>query len=505
MFTFIKERNGNSATKTVFVLGLVFILVLGGYLLLRSRKNVETDNNVGSILDNKNGELESLDDQILSIKSSIMRYQLEDNITDYGYINYNFNDDSTELIYAQGSIDLNGDGKYSENEIIILNKKVKVIKGFPNRFSFTLPEELKDVDKNSVFNVKLSLTNNKVSNESANNIVIEHEIAVIVETEVLDTEFGLDIPGSSEHIKRGVGLNIDEPMDFEETGIESSDLPDLSGGPMDCFPIATANNLINMTSQNDRRDDLPENPQDIINELKVLMNYSDGVTNSNFLIGKNAFVEKYDLPITTEVIKQPTINDLAFAFANADAIEISTIMIRSASNKKNTGHVFTGVSAYQDGEEAGLAVHDPATSLGTDTMNIKMTDGDNQYILVEYPMWDGIVLIDAIYLQYWDYSNTEECEVEEVSDSSLVEMELSYDHVKPGEYSEVSANVSGLVPGEIVTAYLTGGGLSNIKVDLTADDDGVAQAKWRITQYDEYEIILELDEETEIKESIEVK
>ena len=311
----------------------------------------------------------------------------------------------------------------------------------------------------------------------------------------------MDVPGASEDLKRGVGLlSSVYAMDFNEISVDTAGMPDLTGGPMDWFAIATANNLINMTAQHDRRDDLPINPQEIIDELKQDMQFNLGIITKNFLTGKAAFVDRYALPITTEEILRPSIDDLAYAFSTGDVVEISTTMIRSQSGKENTGHVLTGVSAYQDGDDAGLAVRDPATPFGNDISRLTLSGGDKPFILMEYTLWDGITFIDAIYIQRWEESdeaseesglalpeedgsavsipdgttetdeiegntdeNTKEEESSSTNDTSSLmtmkpEMELAFDHVKSGEYSEIYAAVTGLTPGDEIHGYMAGTG-----------------------------------------------
>ncbi|HXV27097.1 MAG TPA: hypothetical protein VD862_03705 [Candidatus Paceibacterota bacterium] len=65
---------------------------------------------------------------------------------------------------------------------------------------------------------------------------------------------------------------------------------------------------------------------------------------------------------------------------------------------------------------------------------------------------------------------------------------LSYDHVAPGEYSEVYATVKG-APGAKVTAKLAGPGVSgNAEQTATAGDNGEAKFTWKIVSYGDYSL-----------------
>jgi hypothetical protein len=144
----------------------------------------------------------------------------------------------------------------------------------------------------------------------------------------------------------------------------------------------------------------------MVNELKNDMQWNNGVFIGNFTSGKNAFVARHNLPITTRKITRPSLEDIREALENGDAIEISTTMTRSASGQANTGHVMTGVAAFSDGGQSGIGVHDPATPEGAEMYELTESGGANPYLLIDYPLWDGIMFIDTIFVQTWTESPT---------------------------------------------------------------------------------------------------
>lgn len=458
---------------------------------------------------------------ILASESSLLRYQVGlpaatsaaqvgDGITDYGFLSYNFNKSADGDWYAQGFIDANGDGTFSDNEWVVKNEPAHVVKDFPNRFSVTLPDSLKTSDAPKTVPVMIALTDAPVDTALAISKDNSHTLDAAVETTVIDDEFGLNVPGSSADLKRGVGIVNYAHAQETNTGVDSTNLPDFSGGPMDCFAIATANNLINMATEHGRRDDLPD-PQELIRELKDAMQWNNGILNRNFLTGKAQFVHDLDLPIETEEIKRPTINDLKRALASGDGVEISTSMIRSSTHD-DTGHVLTGVSAASDG--SSVSVHDPATPQGNDSLHMSMTGGATPFILLSYPMWDGIMIVDAIYIQHWKEPQTStektgttvdeqkpqtesttgtSADTTQTSQEPIMKktpkLEGSFAHVKPGEYSEVYAVVTGLTPGDTIKASMTGPGYESPSTqEADADENGVAHFTWRIHQYGDYDI-----------------
>jgi hypothetical protein len=476
--------------KKIVVVVLSILLVLVVYLVI-SNRGVESVAMEGA--------------ELLVANPSVLLYKIDDGFTDYGFLEYSFSDDADENWFAQGLFDINGDGKFSYDEWLIRNEIPKVTENRPSRISFTLPQDIKTSGVEEI-EVWIALTKKRagVTTDIADEDSLVASAPVITNT--LVSEFGMDIEGASEDLKRGLGFSIAYAEDFDETGIDDSALPDLAGGPMDCFAIATANNLINMVNQHGKRDTLPEDPAELVGELKNFMQWNDGITNQNFMIGKREYIEVTGLPIVTEEFLRPSIDDLKEIMSSGDAFEISTTMLRSASGKANTGHVFTGVSAYQDGPEAAVAVHDPATAKGTDILDLTMTAGDEPYILVKYPMWDGIMVVDAIYVQRWieeEKQLEEETSlqlddgesVQEVSAGGLPDRQMglegSFDHVKPGEYSEVYAVVTDMERGDTITARLYGGGHTGTPQIVDADENGVSYFTWRISQYDNYEISVE--------------
>lgn len=500
MWLFRKRAKGIYGYWVVILILLVVVFLVGCKNTDTETTETATETESETTPEVKQTQEEPQASNILE-KLMIMRYQIDEGVNDYGYLEVSFMDSVENSYRLQVLLDLNGDNEYDNTEWVVQNQPVSIKKGFPNRFSFELPAMLKGKTVSETIGAKAMLTVGLTDN--INEVVAEEVIEGNYEiaTYILKSEFGMDVPGASEDLKRGVGKFMSSfDGDFERVGQTGEGVPDLSGGAMDCFAIATANNLINMASQNDRLEDLPTNPQALVDELKTIMNYKDGITNSNFLKGKNEFVKKYKLPIRTEEIKKPTIEDLAEAFANGDAVEISTTMIRSQSGRDNTGHVFTGINAFREGGNAGLSVHDPATPEGTDTMRIRMSDGENQYILLDYPMWDGIVFVDAIYVQTWDDSI-------DTSETALMipEVELAFAHVKPGQYSEVYASVTRLTPGTEVTAFLTGGGQNQVRQIVEADQNGVAYFTWRIYQYGDYDVKVVIEGQADSDVKITVK
>ena len=338
---------------------------------------------------------------MLADTAAIRAYRIDGGFTGFAFAEISFNKDAKGGTrgerYVNIFADLNRDSIFDADEWIVKNEKAIIGTNYANRFSFTRPTEMTE----GGYTLRAGLSKAKIAGADGLADKDSKKYEAQVKVTDIEEEFGLNVPGASEGLKRGVGFVETAYAEDFDAGI-SGNIPDLTGGTMDCFAIATANNLIKMTEENGRRGDLPGSPADIINDLKQDMQYNNGIINANFLTGKAAYVARLNLPITTREIKRPTKQDIEDAFTEGDAVEISTTMLRSQSGQANTGHVLTGVGASGDGGELGIAVHDPATPTGVDTFLVSETGGANPFLMINYPLWDGIVIIDAIYIQTWN-------------------------------------------------------------------------------------------------------
>lgn len=431
------------------------------------------------------------DTALLADDARVTLYGIDGSVTDYGFLEVSFTDDHDGVLYVNALAELDG----STEELIIANAPARIQKGYTNRFSFSLPEYFDETQKSIHVHFALTkdllLPDDEFDHDAAHHFDASVEIVPIVE------QFGLNVPGASEDLKRGIGASVAHAQlaghDLEAPG-RTTDVPDLEGGPMDCFAIATANNLISLTNEHGFDVDFPE-PNVMIAELKEDMQWNDGILNANFLTGKAAFVERYNLPIATTEIKRPSMEDLIDALNTGGAVEVSTSMIRSKSGKASTGHVLTGLSAFEDGGEAGIHVHDPATPVGADMLGITASGGDTPFLILEYPMWDGLVVIDAIYVQTWTGETKQpQTQIDLGKDGHAVAppsteepiIEMAFAHTNPGYSSEVYVSVT-TAPGRDVTVTLNGPAIEPPKKQvITADENGVAYFTWTIYQYGDY-------------------
>lgn len=71
-------------------------------------------------------------------------------------------------------------------------------------------------------------------------------------------------------------------------------------------------------------------------------------------------------------------------------------------------------------------------------------------------------------------------------------IKMSYDHVKPGRYSEIYTTVT-MAPFTNVKATLSSTGMTEEEQETVADKDGVANFKWRIYSFGTYKSTVAID------------
>jgi len=313
-----------------------------------------------------------------------------------------------EMRYASMALDLNRNGEFEATEWIVQNSPARIYKDYRNNFPIDL--NAVNLDDSSPLLALAVLTKSPSEQSPEDNATEKVETQVIFKYHELAEILGFNVPGASEDLKRGPApvFSLQIPQAFAQGGeinaSRDANIPDLPQGPMECSAVATANNLISLAGEHGQLDKLPQNARDLVNELKADMQFNNGIVNSNFKAGKDAFVARHNLPIVTRRITNPTFADLTTALNSGGAVELSTRMIQSASGQASTGHTMTLVGANQSATGSqSVQVHDSASPSGADTLNLgkAQTPSGQEFLVVNYPLWDGVVIVDDIFVQNW--------------------------------------------------------------------------------------------------------
>src|SRR3989338_910741 len=382
--------------KKVFIIVAV-IVVLGvvGYVMSRS----------GGPAD------EAAPQHLLGDAVTIYVYTINGVATGGGTLSVPFIANTDKEWFVNVLADFNNDGTFNTDEWVARNQVARVFENYNNNFVLDLSDIA--LTEGQQVNTRMVLTNNRLE-QTWDGVAPKNSAArdsqALVQTYEMADIIGINVPGASEDLKRGPLAAFFAPIpqtayaqDSNINTFRQQPMPDIRQDGMECTPTATANNLISLAQEKGRRNDLPQNPQDIINELKRDMQFHNGVLLRNIISGKEAFAQRHNLPILTERIDNPTAQDIASAINRGCVVELSMAWVRSRSGHPNTGHVVSvaGVSTATGVNQ--IQVHDPATPSGVDTydLSFEVQAGERKFEGVNYPMWDGVEFIDAIFVKCW--------------------------------------------------------------------------------------------------------
>lgn len=340
-------------------------------------------------------------------------YQLNGQ-TSGGSLSIPFERQTDELWFGHALVDLNRNGQFEENEAVVSNQRFFIKEDYRNNFTLSLGNL--EPSEGETFPVSVALTKEKLSqpwdgNKPADGHFIE--AVATVKMDELGDIVGLDVPGASEDLKRGpTGIMASLVKTAQAQGeptieaFSELDFPDLPQGNMECGAVSAANGLTGLAEAHGQTSRLPGSARELIDELKNDMNWNNGILNNNFLAGKNTFVQRHNLPIVTEMVEAPSLQQIADAVQNGCAVEMSMVWLNSRSGLPNTGHTVLAVGAYAEGAANNqIAVHDSASrsAEGAEVLNSSATVRfrGRDYIGVDYPGWDGVAFVDAIFIQCW--------------------------------------------------------------------------------------------------------
>lgn len=268
--------------------------------------------------------------------------------------------------------------------------------------------------------------------------------------------------------------------------ITQENVPDISQKPGECAPTSATNGILSLIGKNGKPGDVPGTPEEIMEDLKKEMkwNRENGVEPDNFVAGKNSWAQKHGLPIVTEKVGDvhgiSTIEEIRKALESNGAVELRIKFANPGGTQAVGGHMVTVTGIHEGDGQTYLDINDPATPEGTETVEIQ----SNQ--ITNYGPWEGVTILSWAFVQNWKLDKALETSLGTSVDEKPLAVEMAYDHVKPGEYSEVYAVVM-TEPGEEVSAKLEGPAVERTGFQsVIADKNGQAYFTWKIFQYGTY-------------------
>lgn len=287
---------------------------------------------------------------------------------------------SLSNIKVSVSLDIDGDGTYSDSENIISDVPIRAQANWKSGFYFETPQNIEEV------------TNAQVTIDEQ-----IFDIGISIQTQDVGSLLELETITNPEEAMKGIGIAYAQT----DTEISNDDVPDINQKPGECAPTAAANGLIDLVRENGTKDQQLGDPNDLINDLKEHMKWTraNGVLPDDFVAGKNSWAAENDLPIKTEKVGDKdgisTVEDIKEALENGDAVELR-IKFGNAQGRAVGGHMVTVTGIHQDGDEVHLDINDPATvDSGTESVQVS----GNQF--TNYGPWDGFTVLSWGFVQSW--------------------------------------------------------------------------------------------------------
>ncbi len=377
-----------------YLVGALFVLIVGiGFFLLFQGGNLQR----------------AMGDDI-----SLVVYTVADEPTGGAALSVPYVKDSQRAAVINAALDMNGDGSFDDAEWVVRNESPRVYAKYRNNFNFSA----EGVEVGESYKVFLVLSVKPIGNVVDLEATKGKELEVTATEHVMPVSFYQD-PSGEIWFGGAAGTFSGASVAFAQDAsldVFVPDVPNLPQGVNECGPVSVANGVINLVNKNGNLDEFVEgefggNIFDAVEELKKDMGHdpAKGVRPGAIVPGKQAFVERHNLPIVTETISFPTIEKISEALKSGAAVEVGMSL-------GGAGHIVSavGVKTNADGS-VDLQVHDGATANGmesldlTGSVEVQTPDGRATAQGIHYPHWRGSPqFINWIVIERWVTPEAEE-------------------------------------------------------------------------------------------------
>jgi hypothetical protein len=413
--------------KKLLILGGIIVIIVLGFVFFNGEKNGDGDDGsrleVGSdsaFIDVESRNIPTPDIGIISETGTIYLYEING-----AYIN----GAGVQLHYgANGgypvinlALDLNSNGTFSEDEWKVKNVSAYVKDGTNNLYEIELPE-LGSVDT-STLNAQATFSKEKLDSSWLTDSETRN-VTLTIEQEDLTEILGINEPGYVPGLYRGGALPNLIRVAHAQTDFTAPDLDidlsytigDLPQGNMECGPTSITNNLRGLASANGVTN-LPS-AQTMIDQLKTDLKFGDegkaGVLDKNYLAGKNAFMNRHNLPIVTTEITNPGYQDVVDALQSGAVIEMDLAFFQRGDGGGLTqvgSHLVPVTGISSNGGDFTLRGRDSATNVpgasASESWTFVPKGGNIRQSQLVYPKnAGGATIINKIYIQTWGTVDT---------------------------------------------------------------------------------------------------
>lgn len=325
--------------------------------------------------------------------------------TEFGFVNVPFVQKSEDLKFLNVVVDLNNDQKFvayeangkEQPEWLVQNMPARFIDA-KNSFSFFFPDKTVDgkVPANGLA-LRAVLSKDAIADRNWDGVESRDAAVRNVRVKITFNDVGnLQSPAPGKDGGFGF-LYSDGYSNFfnlalaqvEEINIFNPDVPDIDQGENECAPTSAANSLIWLAKKFEFEDKLPATPAELIGELKIDMNWANGINPNDFLPGKEAITQRRSLPLVNHSIGNfngtGTFEAMAEELKRGQDVEMRIQYKDEAGNPTN-GHWVTivGLERMENGTMI-IDVNDPLSQPGPSLNRYRLDNTPQGIRIANYP------------------------------------------------------------------------------------------------------------------------
>jgi hypothetical protein len=341
--------------------------------------------------------------------------------TDSGYLSFSFASERTKPVFVNAFLDLNGDGKYEaydvggkrQEEHVVVDFPASVVSGEAAGYPVKLVDRSVD-GKRDIKGVAIFSAGKTASSSPDHSDGVPFTIASV---DVQDMSDFMDV-GNTDGKRRGFsvpdmtsvrtavlpianaqGAGGERPTEYFA---KSNDLPDTNQNYNECAPTAVSNNVRFLAKKYKFENRIPSDTRELINELKADLSWDDGVFDSDFIAGKNAFFARRGIPIVTHQIGTKNDVDIHYKIfeemRKGQAVELSVSFFDTdpdGTMHPAGGHMIAVSSVYRVEGKNYVAINDSATRSKPGEVKSEYYEMNGDMI----PNYNGTAFIDFAYAQ----------------------------------------------------------------------------------------------------------
>lgn len=288
-------------------------------------------------------------------------------------------------------LDVNGDGRFSGNEVAVKRVASVAVSEFPTAYPVLLrpSQVLRFMERPGTLSAKVVMRDLSGFSDRLTKQVAVDRVTFEVSDFFTGTPPGFTgvsaAAGSWEPLRSLLPISTvraQGPGTGGGNGVYNQNVPDLpgrQGHPNECFPVAAANSILWLAQKHNMTETLPATTDGLLDQIDQAVGYdpNSGTDDTNMISGKDAFARSTGLPLESQKIENTTDNGASTLFGNIEQAlkegkDVELIIKRktSATGTSDLGHAVTVVGAYTKGKKKYIVVHDVLTRNGNDTYEV---------------------------------------------------------------------------------------------------------------------------------------